>query len=71
MAQIFSRSEIVNGTGFRRNVRFVEVTPDELGTWQELVIRAQEAAEGDSNDTEIEVLHEAVEFVCQFFGGEL
>ena len=68
MRHLYTRREITDGTGWASDVRFVPVLPGVMAHAMTAAQEAQDAAYGDSNDDEIELLRNALEFALAALG---
>lgn len=66
--RIYTRAEIVNGTGWPNSVLFAGITEGEMNNLMHVAQGAADAANGDSNDEEIEALRDALDLALHLLG---
>ena len=67
---MYTRAQIVNGTGFQRGALFAELSPEDVEQAREALAALDEAAEGDSNDHEIEMGRDVADILPALIGYE-
>lgn len=68
MSALYTRPQIVNGSGWAPGALFAALTGDKVFVARELLAALDEAAQGDSNDAEIAAGREVADMLASIVG---